>query len=460
MAATTPEAPAPVRTLGLVLVLMAVAGYVAWLSWGMAALPYNSWAPIVAAPLIFFASLPLIHRIASTGSGPSFALMCVTLVLKLAAALIYVRVTDQVYGGVGDYTFYHENGARLAESYRAGNWGAHVDAVPGYGSVQFMTGAIYRFTGTSLQVGFLVFSWLAFWGLVMIAVAVRTAMPMVDMRRCSLLILLLPSTLYWSSALGKDSLMMFAIGICVLGVARFVAHRRGGLPLALCGFAAATVVRPHVALMLFAAFALTFLVRRSGSGGLGLVSKVLGAVVLVLVGAVLVRYATAFLKIEDLSPTAVNHALDNASASSAGGEASINPPVGGALARVPWAVVTVLFRPFPWEAHNVQALVSSFECLFLAVLTWRSRDRLRALPGLVRRSPYLLFVLLYSAMFVFAFSSFANLGTLARERVQLLPLLVVVLCVPARPAPGPRDWTRHLAGPPRTVPEPRLRVPR
>jgi hypothetical protein len=50
------------------------------------------------------------------------------------------------------------------------------------------------------------------------------------------------------------------------------------------------------------------------------------------------------------------------------------------------------------------------------------------------------FVLVYSGLFVVAFSSIANFGILARERTQLLPFFLVLLAVPAsrpRPAPAP-----------------------
>jgi hypothetical protein len=51
-------------------------------------------------------------------------------------------------------------------------------------------------------------------------------------------------------------------------------------------------------------------------------------------------------------------------------------------------------------------------------------------------------VLAYSAMFVVGFSSIANFGILARQRVQLYPLLLVLLAVrpaEARDAAGPGD---------------------
>jgi len=37
----------------------------------------------------------------------------------------------------------------------------------------------------------------------------------------------------------------------------------------------------------------------------------------------------------------------------------------------------------------------------------------------------------YSLLFVFAFSSIANFGILARERTQVLPFFLVLLAVPA-----------------------------
>jgi hypothetical protein len=435
MSSSTVEAPTGLRAGVTGLLFVAVGGYVAWLTWAMSALPYDSWAPAIVGPALFLVSLPLLARISRACLGqPAFGVLCTALALKLVAAIAFVRVTGDLYDGVADYTFYDETGAVLAESYRAGHWGVHVDAVPGYGFVQMATGAVYTVGGTSLQVGFLVFSWLAFWGLVMTAVAVRIGLPTADVRRASWLILLLPSTLYWSSALGKDSWMVFAVGLTALGAAMFAAHRKLAYPLVLAGLLAAALVRPHVALMLLAAVGTAFLARRSRNQALGPVAKLAGIVLLAGAAVVLLTQTKEFLDVETLSPSGVSAALDRASTSSAGGAAAIAPPSGNLLVRVPWSLATVLFRPFLFEAHNVQAVVSAVEGTFLLVMTWRRRAALRRLPRLLRREPYLVFVVTYAALFVFAFSSFANLGTLARERVQLLPVLLVLLFLPEPPA--------------------------
>jgi hypothetical protein len=46
------------------------------------------------------------------------------------------------------------------------------------------------------------------------------------------------------------------------------------------------------------------------------------------------------------------------------------------------------------------------------------------------RRPYVAYALLFSLFFAYAFSAIGNFGILSRQRVQLYPLLVVVLCVP------------------------------
>jgi hypothetical protein len=40
--------------------------------------------------------------------------------------------------------------------------------------------------------------------------------------------------------------------------------------------------------------------------------------------------------------------------------------------------------------------------------------------------------LLYAGLFIFAFSGVANFGLLVRERVQVLPLILILLTVPPK----------------------------
>ena len=63
----------------------------------------------------------------------------------------------------------------------------------------------------------------------------------------------------------------------------------------------------------------------------------------------------------------------------------------------------------------------------LLVLTVAAWPRLKALPTLLRRNPYLVFAVVYALAFILAFSGFANFGILARQRVLMVPFFLVLL---------------------------------
>jgi hypothetical protein len=95
-----------------------------------------------------------------------------------------------------------------------------------------------------------------------------------------------------------------------------------------------------------------------------------------------------------------------------------------------YALVTVPFRPFPHETSNLQALLASLEGLVLLGLFVLSLRRLRKLPQLLLRRPFVAFATAYSLGFIVAFANIGNFGILVRQRTQLLPLFFVLLCLP------------------------------
>ena len=114
------------------------------------------------------------------------------------------------------------------------------------------------------------------------------------------------------------------------------------------------------------------------------------------------------------------------------GGSSFNAPSAiGSPTKLPLAVVTIFFRPFPFEAHNAQVAVTALESTLLLCLTVARRRGIWQALRHPRRRPYVAFVVVYSLLFVFAFSSIANFGILARERTQVLPFFLVLLAVPA-----------------------------
>ncbi len=95
---------------------------------------------------------------------------------------------------------------------------------------------------------------------------------------------------------------------------------------------------------------------------------------------------------------------------------------------IPQAFITVLFRPFPWEVHNVPALIQSFDGLILGVFMFFSRGRLFRSFLQQRRNPIIVFAFVLMLMSVIALATLGNFGLLARQRVIVLPFLFFMIC--------------------------------
>ncbi len=356
---------------------------------------------------------------------------------KMIGALVRAAVVAWVYGNRSDALDYHRFGQSLASEFRVFNF-SRAPSLSGTDFMRTFTGVIYSFTGASKVSGAIVMSFLSFLGLVLLWRAFRLAVPDGAHHRYALLVLFLPSLLYWPSALGKEAFAILCLGVCAYGVARVTnGHLAfGSLTFAL-GLTGLTMLRPHVSLTVFAGVALAGFVgksRRPG-GASGILRIGLFGVLLVM--AVFLASSTeSFFGVESLNQETVNQVLREAEGqtSEAGSSfAPVNMTTNPALA--PLAFATVFYRPFPFEASSVVAAASALEGVFLIWLTWASRSRLRSMFRSMRRQPYIAFCVGIVFTFVYAFSAFSNFGILARQRCQVLPFFLALLCLP--------EWRRE-----------------
>ena len=404
--------------------------------WALASLTYDIAGGLVIAPVLVALSLPVLRRVAAADRQVSISLLVLALMLKLASSLVRYAQAFLLYDGNADASRYHDAGAGIAAALRAGLAWKAVGPFPGTATLEAVTGYVYLVTGTSVLIGFLVFSWLGFWGLLLFHRAYAVAFPDGETRRYALLVLFLPSLLFWPSSIGKESLMTLGLGLGAYGAARLFARRPGGVLCLAAGLGLASLIRPHMAAMLFAGVFVGYLARplRPGSA-FGPLLKAFGVAIMVVVGLVLVAQAEKFFGVDGKDGRTVGSVIDSTvQQTSQGGSEFEATPVTNPL-QLPMAIVSVLLRPFPWEANNLQALVAAMESTGLAYVVWRSRDRLRRLPSLLRTQPYVAFVVTYSLLFVVAFSSFANFGILTRQRVQVFPFVLVLLALPAARLP-------------------------
>ena len=425
---------------------MLIVAYLAGFAWAVDNTAFDIWGAFLVAPVLLLVSLPLAKRISQAEDDPRIGrLILWAMVAKLLGSIPRYYMVYGLYDGVGDSHRYARAGAQLAEQFRDGVFAVDTgtQSVIGTPFIEIVTGWVFALTGPTMLGGFIVFSWLCFWGLYFFYRAFRVAVPTGDHRRYALLLFFLPSLLFWPSSIGKDSWMLFTLGMATYGAAKILARRHGGYLLLCLGVLGAGMVRPHMSALVLAGLAVAYVLPRKAerSSALSPFTKVIGALVLIAVCTVVLTRVEAFFGTEIGGVEGVNEVLDSTAEQTDTGGSRSDAQRVRSPADLPQAVIGVLFRPFPWEAHNAQSLASSVEGLLLLGLVAVSWPRWRALPLTVWRNPYLLLTIVYVVLFIVAFSSFGNFGILARQRTQVLPYFLVLLAAP-RPLAVTDRWPR------------------
>ncbi|MEV4614624.1 hypothetical protein AB0K43_18800 [Kitasatospora sp. NPDC049258] len=438
----------------------AVVGYVTLFVVAMVHTSYDTWGALLVAPALMAIGTPILARVAAANPERGiFKLLMLAMGLKLFCAFPRYLMAFVLYGGAADAKMYHQKGSALAlylDNTDLLSQGVHYDLgmkVAGTGFVIIVTGVVYAITGPTLVGGFLVFSWMGFWGLLLFWRAVQIAFPEADSRRYAKLVFFLPSLLFWPSSIGKDAWMMLCLGLTTYGVARLLDRRFGAFVCIALGSLGTAMVRPHVTVLAGAGLSVAYVLRKRPQqvSALGPLRTILSVVVMGAGVMLMLQQVSTFFGTEGTSGDSINHVLSETSRRTSQGSSMINaaPPEDAAPqfslnpAGLPVAVISVLFRPFPFEASNIQNLIQSVECFALLIMFIRSWPHLRQLPRLFLQRSYIAYTVVYTLLFCWAFSTINNMGILSRERVQVLPLFLVLLAVPrsesARATPARRS---------------------
>jgi hypothetical protein len=381
-------------------------------------------------------------------------LMALGMVAKLIGAGLRFFVLEVVYNGNGDAGGYHRMGLDVAEVWRTFT-DPGMDVV-GFGSqgtrfVTWFTGLLYTPYTPSMLGGFWVYSFLAFTGQFFLYLAFRRFAPEYRWKRYAILIFFWPTLVYWPSSIGKEALLLLFLGIGAWAAARlYQRYAIRWLPLIAGSIFMISLVRIHLAAVFAAGLLAPILLEKWSAR-----PKIAGSRLLVLgLGVILAvplaigladRFGVSLESVgtEDLDPVfaSVNDATSGGGSAVSGGV--IKTPLD-----IPAGTLKVLFRPLPVEARNAQMLISSLEGVaLLGLVLWQAPKMWRN-RSLLRRSPYLLFCLSYSALFVWAWSAMSNLGILARQRSLVIPfVLALVAGLGWREEPDPMDTEETLRPP-------------
>jgi hypothetical protein len=390
---------------------------------------------LVASALVTMAAFLYLPKAVAKEPTVTVSFLAVALGAHIVGSLLRYYIIQAVYDGVADANGYYGAGKVLAPAFRSLQIPALPDPFFGTPFVNWTTGLLFALVGTSLLAGFVVHSALAFVGGWFFYRAFRIAFPDGDHKLFALLIFLLPSMWYWPSSLGKDSLTVMGLGVATYGFSLvFKAELVRGLFAAALGTAIAFMVRPPIGAALVVVAAAGFLLRPSRHRA----PQVTAVTWLVLVPLLSLAAFAIVQRTETwLGNESAIEAFQAARAEEFGtGETGSNfvPPNPFTPPGFFLAILTVNFRPFPWEAGGLLPALTALEGVIVAgVILLRRRQILR---GLRRWRGNGMVILAAGAWVAYSviLSSLPNFGLLARQRTQVLPFLFMLVAMVARPS--------------------------
>jgi hypothetical protein len=330
---------------------------------------------------------------------------------------------------------YHVNGLRIAEEYLNGQRSltSLVPTSTGTRFIDEVNGIVSLASGRTILASFMVFSWLAYIGSLGFIWAARRSIPTMPIRGYAATVIFAPSMLFWTGGLGKDAWIIFAMGVFATGASLLITGSFGGIVPALFGGYLVAVVRPHVALLLILALAVSPI----GKARAGQRPAYLAIIIFV---SLLAGIASGFAR--EILPNfddGFGSVLERTQERSTAGGSAIEVTAPNSPIDYPFALTTVLFRPFLLEVSNPAQLLSALEGT--ALMVWAFSRRSTIASSLRRSSsvPWIRLSLLYVLAFGFAWSSVGNLGIIVRQRVQVIPFLLILFF-------AGRDGTRKADG--------------
>lgn len=380
--------------------------------------------------------------------------------LHVVFGILHVWVVKYMLGG-GDMFWYHRAGTQLAELWQSDpqRWTGELLKLTFrikatfpfwvHGAGGTSTGAMFGVSawvllicGKSLYGACVLLSILNFFSRIVVYTVFRRIVAPFYHRYLALAILLLPSAVFWTAGLIKESVAMTGVGIAVLGgylLAERSAYVRG-IGLVAAGGFTAYLVKPYVLFPFFIAVPVWYLAYklREESGGAAILLTPMRFVmfgVLLVAGLGVLAVAVPSLSVDALGDelASVQHAGTTVGgatnyqlvAATEGAEAN---SLG--LRYAPVAFLFAITRPWFFEVRSVQVAIAAFESTILAFILMRAIWTIGAWPWLrsLLAQPWLLFCASYVVIFGTAVGlGSTNVGSLSRYRVPMMGFYAVIV---------------------------------
>jgi len=337
---------------------------------------------------------------------------------KLATALFLVPVYEYFYGLDIDGYFSFDGMPQRPLIEGGGNLGTW--------HIRVLAWLLFQVIGPSYHGGKVIFSFVGFLG---IYLTYRGAMRFIRDEKPILLVLttLAPTCLFWSATLGKDPIILFAIGLYSHGcLGLFADFRKRCLIEILAGIFIASLIRNYFLPIMAIPLAIAYLTQAKRP-----VVRLLTLPIILTSLAYSISIFSKRMNIDSFQSFSTYQS--KVAAGWHGGSSFALPLIDSPvmlLLVAPLAMFTALFRPTLVEAHNAFSLAAAIDNTFLLVLfiyAW-SRSRLREIfqTGILWMGA---FVLIWSIMYGIGTG---NLGAISRFKIQVLPIFITLLYYMAR----------------------------
>lgn len=367
-------------------------------------------------------------------------LLVAAVLLRIVGSTARYEVIFRFYNGLGDAVRYFEEGLTISGWIRSFQLNPLSPdfwfSGPRWWGTQFLmktSGVVITFLGPSLRGEFLVYALASFAGLFAIAVAMRRTQPRPESHlRFAAWLWLWPSLWFWPASVGKEAILMLAIGLATLG---YAGDGKGIRWLTfLAGVGLAFCLRPHVAAVIaFSALVAYWL----GTWERVTARRILETVAALALTIVALMGMREQLGLADADLEGMREFVQYRAEQTLQGGSNIGAPTLGPAA-LPLAFINVWMRPFPWDVHNATSAFAAVEILAFWGLAWQRRRAVRLALARWRQHRLLRFglpmVVVYTVMIGI---TFGNLGIIARQRVLVLPFMILLLAA----APDPRATT-------------------
>jgi hypothetical protein len=222
----------------------------------------------------------------------------------------------------------------------------------------------------------------------------------------------LPNLHFWSSGIGKDTLLFFCIALFVYSL-QHIKKRYLGLAVSVI---LSLVIRPHITLFLIVSFGIGYTL----DGGLKSYQKAIIFLMFAAFFGSIFNYVLDFVQLESLESQAIEDYTSNKAAKLNQADSSSGLDISGYP--YPFKVFTFLYRPLFFDVNGVLAILASLENLVLLLFTIKI-FRNKPIKSFKRGGFLLKGSVIYFILGALSFSLIlGNLGIMLRQKNMFYPL--------------------------------------